>query len=303
VIGFLASLLLAFTLWGIHNLSLRYSGTISVPVILESNIPGRVLTSEYPVEIIARCRATGYDFLFAGKKTVKVAVDPSCLQYSDGDFYTVSSTELTQYAQDIFGSGVSLESFILTSFKFKFAVENNRTVPVEFVSTITYKPEYCRAGATKLEPDSVIVYGTPAIIAKIDRVFTEPQSFNNLSSMKHGICKLIVPSSVRLSETQAHYMIPVSRYVEIKKQLKVGTRNAPDRKHFMVFPSNANVVFKCAFPVTDDPTRDVKLYIDYNDFVRSPNGRCVARNDEIPAEILDFSVEPQVFECFVTETE
>jgi len=303
VIGFLASLLLAFTFWGVHNLSLRYSGTISVPVIIESNLPGRAKVSEYPVDIVARCRATGYDFLFSGRKPVLVAVDPSHLKETEGDFFSISATDLTQYIEDIFGSGISLESFMVQSYKFKFAVENNKTVPVEFVSNMTFRPQYCIHGKITVDPDSVIVYGPPEVIRNVNRVCTDVQNFNNVSSLKHGTIKLIVPSGTRLSEEQAHYMMSVSRYVEVKKTVKVETRNVPEKKEFMVFPSNAQVTFKCIFPVTDDLTRDVRFYIDYEDFARSVNGRCVARSDEMPTDILDYTIDPQVFECFETESE
>jgi len=137
----------------------------------------------------------------------------------------------------------------------------------------------------------------------VDRIYTEVQYFNNVSSMKHGTCKLVVPDGTRLSESQAHYLLGVSRYVELKKTIKVGTRNVPDKKVFMVFPSTAQITLKTVFPMVDDLTKDVKLYIDYKDFVGSINGRCVARNDDMPSDILEFSIEPQIFECFETEAE
>ena len=50
------SLLLAFSIWLIHNLSLNYSDTISVPVMAQCNIDGHSNVSSNSSMIAARCR-------------------------------------------------------------------------------------------------------------------------------------------------------------------------------------------------------------------------------------------------------
>ena len=56
----LLALLLAFSIWMIHNLSLRYNDYMSVPVIARCNIPGHADVSSGKTEVTARCRTTGY---------------------------------------------------------------------------------------------------------------------------------------------------------------------------------------------------------------------------------------------------
>lgn len=303
VIGFLASLLLAFALWIVHNLSLSYSGTLSVPVIAESNIPGRFDVCESPVIITARCHTSGYAMLFRGRKPVKVVIDPSDFTYAEGDYYSISDNELSRYVTKIFGSEVSLESFLSQSYRFKFLPENNRKVPVAPVFDITFGEEYSQIGAPYIQPDSVIVYGEPRTVNAIDKVYTEQLALSGVSTPKHGTLKLIAPKGTRLSDTQIHYSIDVTRCVEIRRDFKVEVRNVPSDRRLMVFPSTAYVELLCAFPVDPDPTPAITLYIDYDDFANSLNGRCVARTDELPANVISITVDPQIFECFETPAE
>ena len=61
---FLLALLLAFSTWIIHNLSLKYSVYLKVQVFAESNIEGCEQKSISGSEIMARCRTTGWRILY-----------------------------------------------------------------------------------------------------------------------------------------------------------------------------------------------------------------------------------------------
>ena len=56
----LLALLLAFSIWVIHNLSLKYNNYMSVPVVAKCSIPGHSSVSADKADVTARCRATGY---------------------------------------------------------------------------------------------------------------------------------------------------------------------------------------------------------------------------------------------------
>ena len=59
------SLLLAFSVWLIHNLALKYNANLTVKVIAECNLDGHENTSAATAEITARGRATGYNIIEA----------------------------------------------------------------------------------------------------------------------------------------------------------------------------------------------------------------------------------------------
>ena len=299
---FLLSLLLAFSIWISHNLSLQYSSVVSVPVIAVSNIEGHQAESSNTSPVVARCRTTGYRLLRKNRMSrrgqLRVYFSPDDLHHESEDIYYITSNELSGYFSEIFGDNVQLESFVSSSVQFRFPEENHKTVPVQAVSVVSFKPQYMPLGPMKIVPDSVIVYGDPLHLQNIDRVVTETITLQNLSSGAHGMAALEMPrGGVRLSDTEVSYALDVTRYVEIRREVKVGTRNVPAGHDLTVYPSVADVVFRCVFPLAGDPTEGISFYVDYNDFAGSINGRCVPRDSGLPSSVIDYTVDPQVLEC------
>ena len=128
------SLLLAFGIWLIHNLSLSYSDTMIVPVIAECNIDGHSNISSNSSSIAARCRTTGFSLLRnrhkAKKEAIHIRFDTKDMHHSEGEMFYISSAELGNYVTEIFGDGVRLESFLSETVQFRFPYENNKKVPV-----------------------------------------------------------------------------------------------------------------------------------------------------------------------------
>lgn len=300
--AFLISILCACFIWLIHNLSLDYSTIVSVQVVAKSNIEGRAAESVNPCNIAARCNMQGYDVYrlnrLAARKPIVVYFNPEDFKYVSDDIFSISSESLSGYVQDLFGENARLESFVTRSAQFRFPRENSKKVPVRCVQLLNFKPQYMAVGNIQTFPDSVEVFGPPAVLENVDMVFTETVSKDNISSGIHGVVPLQNIAGVRMSESEVEYSLVVSRYVEIKTTVKIQTRNAPAGKRLSVFPSSAEVVYRCEFPVGVDPSDKVTMYIDYEDFAGSINGRCVPVPDGLPSGVLDYSIEPQIFDCF-----
>ena len=99
------SLLLAFSVWLIHNLALKYNANLTVKVIAECNLDGHENISAATAEITARGRATGYNIIEAYIKSgrpVKVKFSPSVMQNYADDRYFVTSDRLGEYSHMIF---------------------------------------------------------------------------------------------------------------------------------------------------------------------------------------------------------
>ena len=298
---FLMSLLLAFSIWLIHNLSLNYSDTISVPVVAQCNLEGHSNVSSNSSMIAARCRTSGFSLLrirhLARRKAQTIKFDSKDLHHKDGEIFYISAAELGNYVTEIFGDGVRLESFLSETVQFRFPFENNKRVPVQAVQVLSFKPQYMAMGQIRLQPDSVTVYGEPFHLEHIDRVFTRTIDLLNLKSSAHGVARIEPISGVRMSESEVNYSLDVTRYVEVSSEVIIGVRNLPAGRKLSVYPSTANVVFKCAFPLSQDPADGVQFYIDYQDFVKSKGGKCIAHASRIPDGVIECSVTPEVFDC------
>ena len=300
LVVFLLSLMLAFGIWLVHNLTLRYSAIMNVTVTAVSNIQGRAAESSNSAVISARCRASGFKLLKSSRneeKTYKVYFNPEEFVKGDSDTYYLSSNALASYVPDIFGEDVQLESFVTQNAIFRFPAEAFKKVPVTPRLITSFRPQYTSVGSIQISPDSVTVYGDPNYLESIDRVFTRPLELRNLKNDAHGEVALDVSSGLRCSEKDVKYSLEVSRYVEVSSEIRIEVINLPSDKFLSVYPSTAKVVLRCIFPLSSDPVRNVSLYIDYEEFAQSINGRCVARISGLPSSVIDYTVEPQIIEC------
>lgn len=60
---FIVSLLLAFSIWLIHNLSLNYFETVRIPISARCDIDGHAYKSSNSAVVLARCRARGFNLI------------------------------------------------------------------------------------------------------------------------------------------------------------------------------------------------------------------------------------------------
>ncbi len=301
ITGFLLSLLLAFCVWLIYNLTLNYTKVVSVPIVARSNIEGHKDVSSNTAVVMARCHTRGFDLLrldnASEKSPVQVYFAPGDLHGDGGEIFHITSAELTRYAKEIFGDRAGMETFVSGSLDFRFPFENSKKVPVHPVYTLSCRPQYMVVGGLRLKPDSVTVYGEPYHLENIDRVYTRPFNLDNLRSDVHGEVKLESSKDVRLSDSGAEYTVSVRRYVEIAADMRIAEKNVPKNKMLVIYPSTAHVIFRCSFPVISDPAENVSFYIDYNDFAGSLGGDCMARCDSLPPGVIDYRMEPELFEC------
>lgn len=301
--AFLLSLLLAFSIWLIHNLSLKYNDFIQVPVIAHCGIEGHSDVSRDRSIVVARCRLRGFDILrlktFGRKSPVDVNFSRMrALATSDEVFY-LTSDDLQEYAHVIFGENVSLEYFVTDTLFFHFPFESHRRLPVVPVHELEFAPQYAMLGGIRIEPDSVTVYGEPERIENMDFVFTEPLKVSEIDSDLHGVLKLDRIKKVRFSEDAVRYSISAVRFVEVVRQVPVTVRNLPAGKEMTIYPSSVSATFKCRFPYGPDDAESAEFFVDYRDFINSRTGRCVIRTSDLPPGIIDCALEPQVAECIV----
>ncbi len=296
---FLGCLALSAGIWLIHNLSHMQTDVITVSVLAESNIPGRAAFSSDAVSMTARCKASGFRLIYLGRKkdAITVRFDPDDLTHEEGDYFSIGSAQLYRYVNDIFGAGSSVESFLFEKVRFRFIRELNKMVPVNVVSSMTFRPQYMQNGDIGILPDSVLVYGPADVLANITAINTRSIEKSDIKGSLHGEVALVAPDGVRLSDNTVSWTMDVSRYVELNAELPVSGRNVPAGTGFSIYPNRVNVVFRCVFPIISDPTVSAVCYVDYREFAKSLTGKCIIHCDNLPKGVISYSVQPEVAEC------
>lgn len=292
------SMALAFAVWLVHNLSQSYSSIVQCSIVAQCDIDGHVNVSSTTASLAARCEMTGYNILkYKGKdKTFVIKFAPDDVQQISGDRFCIAASDFSKYFHDIFPDQTKLEYFVTDTMFFRFPAENFKKVPVNAVSSLSYKSQYLPLGPLRIVPDSVLVYGTEDILLGIDRVNTEVITLHDLSSDSYGEIRLEPLKGIRMSAVSAEYSISVTRYVEFNPVLPVVGKNVPPGVDFQILPSEAEVCLKSIFPSSSDFS-DMKITVDYNDYLSSTEGKCVGSIENLPRTVLDYRISPDVFDC------
>lgn len=301
----LLALLLAFSIWLIHNLSLKYNDYLKVSVSAQCNIDGHSDKSANECDVVARCRATGYNVIRfdirRGKRAKKVQFQPDVMKHLEGDTFYVTSSDLQEYSHIIYGDDVSVEYFVSDTLFFRFPQVEHKRVPVHPVSSFSYRSQYMSVGDMEVKPDSVTLYGEPYRLNNIDAVYTKPIKAYDLDADIQGVVALEAIRDVRFSVSEVQYFMAVSRYVELLAKVPVEVVNIPADKDMVVLPSSIEVALKCNFPFSGDPVKEIRVLVDYEDFLKSLSGKCPARIAGIPKGVIGYELEPFYVECIVRD--
>ena len=301
----LLALLLAFSTWLIHNLSLRYNDFLTVPVVARTNIDGHSDVASNHCDITARCRTTGYHVIrhnmLQSRRVRAIDFRPEIMKHQKGDIYYLTASDLQEYAHVIYGDDVTVEYFESDTLFFTFPKVDHKKVPVYPAYSVSFRDQYTKVGDLMVVPDSVTLYGELRLLEHIDRVMTKPLKKTDLYSDIQGVIGLEQIPNVRLSEDQVEYSMQVSRYVELKADVKIETRNVPTDKEMVIVPSRVQATLKCFFPLKGDPASSMRLFVDYEDFFKTVSGKCPVRNATLPEGVISYQVEPFYVECIVRD--
>ena len=300
-IVFVLSVLLAFLVWFLVNLSQQYTGVISVPVVAQCNLDGYGTESSNTVLVSARCRAEGFrlvrEFSRRERQAVKVKFNKADLRRTGPGEFCVIGGAKNSYINQFFGDETQLEAFITDTLRFFFPVENHKKVPVDVPLSVSCRSQFMQSGPFRVMPDSITVYGSEEKLEAVERVTTGRLFLSDIASSQHGLLKLNPIKDVRLSADEVSYELPVSRYVELSANVNLEVWNVPAGSSLQVYPPTAQVYLRCAFPIAKDPLSTLRLYIDWRDFSSSLTGRCVPHVMRLPTGVLSYRVEPEVFDC------
>ena len=302
---FLLALLLAFSTWLIHNLSLKYNDYLTASVIAQCNIEGHSNISLNRTDVIARCRATGYKVIMsdirARRTPVTVNFAPAVMRHMEDDLFYVLSSDLAEYTHMIYGDGVTLDHYVSDTLFFRFPSVDYKKVPVTPVYSISYMPQHMSDGQLQVVPDSVTLYGMSQKLENVPQVFTEPIKHSDLASDVQGVVRLEKLKDVRMSAEEVHYILDVKRYVDIVRTLPVNVINVPADKRLQVFPSSVAVTLKMSFPLTADPEEGFGAYVDYHDYAKSLSGMCKVKLSGAPKGLLSYESDPVAVGCVLED--
>ena len=298
----LLALLLAFSVWLIHKLSLEYNVYLNAEVVAVSNIKDHSNYSKSGVKVMARCRTTGWRILYSHLKDEEVVYLhlPSNVMIQDAedeDRYYITTETLHEYADDIFGSNVSVNNFVSEKVYFDFQKEICKTVPIKPVSSLSFDDQYVATSKLEIVPAYVDVYGDEVHLSELEYVTTNTIKHSSIDESINGMISLSPIPGMRFSVDEVHYKMDVVRYVEIERRnVPIEIKNLPrgNKSTYVTDPAAVDVLLECEFPLKanlkSNTEYDLRLFVDYRDLKESISGYVPVHVDTIPRGTINYDL-------------
>lgn len=302
----LFSLLLAFFIWLLHNLSQEYSVFLNYNVTINSNFEGRAQVAKSDDILILRGKTTGF-YAIANKlsrENIILEVDNKALIQVKNveDLFMINPDAIKS---DIFrklGNEVAVEFITTDVLTFDFPKVSSKKVPIDFKTTLSFKSQYMSVSAPIIRPDSVTVFANPEILESVRSVSTEMLTLKNISNNEQGMVNLICPVGVSLSENNIYYSISSSRYIEKSILLPVYVKNNYSDKKLLAIPSHVKISYRQSYNSQKNyEVEDFRCVIDYNKYLNSISSNVIPDIEKMPDGVFSVRLEPKFVECTLVE--
>ncbi|MCI2081588.1 MAG: hypothetical protein LKK19_06170 [Bacteroidales bacterium] len=302
---FALSLLLAFFVWFLHNMSLEYSTHLQFKVNLTTNLVGHEPNSLSEETLIIRGKGRGF---YISKQRLEgqpcvldLNVDGNMLVKEGAEFYRLAVSDIRERITESIGPSFDIEYIDRDSLTFKFQERYYRAVPIEARSLINFRPQWMQVGNMSFSPDSVEIYGQKEVVDAIGCVHTKMIRINNASKSRQGIVELDIPAGVRCSAKEAFYNVRIERYVEENEEVELTVKNLPEGKKLILLPSKVRITYRTAFGAPKTTGEDFVIDVDYDEFIASDNKKVIPHYESSNCELFSYTISPAIVECILTD--
>lgn len=304
----LISLFLAFSVWFIHQMTLKYMVPMKFKVTIVTDLEG--YAGESATDDVLVIRATGSGFSIVGLRrsanvasSIKLGVPGGKLHRIAGEtnLFEVYTRDLTEELYQALGANITINSFDTERLKFRLTPRTHKKVPVLLKSDISCKSQYMVTADLLLKPDSVAVYGDTSVLGNINQVETERVAFYGADAPLDGKVKIKPVRGGEISVNEVEYHIDVVRYIELTGEVGFSPVGVPAGVNMVMIPSSGTVRYRIPYALAGSEDDPPVFVVYYSDFVASRSGEVVPRLYSAPTNMISYELDPASVECIVIE--
>lgn len=306
-VALLISLFLAFSVWFVHGMSLKYMVPMKFNVTIVTDLEGYAGESVNDDVLVIRSTGTGFSIVGLRRsanvaRNIKLNVPGEKLHPIEGesDLFEVYTRDLTEELYQALGSSVTINSFDTEKLKFRLTQRMHKKVPVILSSDIDCKSQYMVADI-ELKPDSVAVYGDVSILEGISYATTEKVTFYNAASPLDGKVRIKPLRGAEMSTGTVEYHIDVVRYVELTAEVSFTPIGVPAGVNMVIIPASGTVRYRVPYALAGSVDTQPVFGVYYSDFIASRSGVVVPKLYSAPSSMISYELEPASVECVVIE--
>ncbi|HEX2396331.1 MAG TPA: hypothetical protein VHI78_13370, partial [Bacteroidales bacterium] len=266
----------------------------------------KVLVGDVPYKLYLTVRAKGFSILRS-----KLNLDLVPLRFNVNTFSLNSKGVdtffiVTETVKDVLSAELDEMTILDISpdtlfFKLSgISVKKIAVLPELSMHTKFFQQQFMLNGRIEVFPDSIIISGPGSVVDSIDKVFTEPIRYTNLSDTVTGDFAIQPIELVTYSQQKVTATIPVDRFTEVETRQTVVPINVPDSVDFIPIPGQVSITYRVCIS-NYDLIRNNPLTprIDFNEVKSNIPWLNVFLLDT-PGYINNLQFNPKVIEFLIT---
>jgi len=304
--------IICFVIASISWLMIKLSGTYSHNVIVSITYKGiknnRIMLPSSDTVLIANIQSSGYNIIYNRLLNEDYRFQLDLSQYParrNGDIYEINieTANLNYRLGNYFKTGEKIVSIYPANMRVRLERAYTKKVPVKANVDITYKKQYAGYKHIYLEPDSVYITGSKAVIDKISFVETEKNEQKNLSkntmlelSLKNPLNKFLL----RYSADKVKMYIPVAEYTEEYVDIPLTFETVPNGYQLIAYPDKIRCYFNVSIPDYDKISPEAfKAGINEKSLFNSKHNTAKVVLKKVPRYARVQRIEPESIEYLI----
>lgn len=292
---FLVFLCVSAIFWLVLTLNDDYQRDISIPVEI-TNVPDSVkLLSAPPRSINVSIRDKGSvlaKYQWGSIPSIKISYNDFLA--SEDNRLTVTHAQISGILHRYFGSNSQVISIKPDSISLSYTTHPGVKVRISIGDNIdaNVAPGYVMTHQPYCTPDSVTLYSTEPISARLKSLDISALSYSNLTDSIVANATVNVPSGMRAVPEVVRVTIPVERLERKMRTVAVTVNNPPRGQEVTMTPSEVLVVYLVPSSLRDKDEYPIKVTADYRK--RDTSGNTAS----IPlalSQLPEYYTAPQIF--------
>ena len=243
---FISFVIVAAALWYGHAMTSVRTEVVPVKVQYTGVDPRIVISDSLPSTISIEVRDAGQRLKTYFKDQPTITVNLHSQIENDEGIIEVTEEQLRASVNNVLQGTSKLLTLEPATLHGTFYHQAEKQVPVVLRTYITPATEYQFALLPQSEKKTIQVFGAPNVIARIDTVYTQLYTSENVKDTLIDWAELILPKGVRANVERIAFTAVTERFTEKVFKLPIICAVPDSTVSIRLFPYEANVTVRCA---------------------------------------------------------
>lgn len=264
---YLVFVVIAGVFWCFMTFNQQMQQDVVVNLELHGTPKGITFIDDLPSTITVTVKDKGTSFLkMLFRRRPTLTLEYNKVVDSKNNMFTLTPSALQSQVKRLFRREATIIKVTPETISCRLTDRPAKRVPVDYFDNLDVTPDkrYVMFGDITCEPDSVLIYADPSLLANINEVEISTIRESNIDRTFERNVKLRAIDGVRMQPAVVKLTIPIEPLIQKRQVVPIQVRNLPEDINVIVFPGSVEATFLLPQSLYKKPTESFVAVVDYN---------------------------------------